>query len=117
MLLLSNQVMHICEELFEIRQHAANIDTSNMTATSARFAWVALLALVKMDEYLKAKFKHHSAITGTFICFITRQMAEASAGGLSAKITSLETTVRELKNKKASKILVDKIDASACTDV
>ena len=63
-----------------------------------------------MDEYLKAKFKHHSAITGTFIRFITRQMAEASAGGLSAKITSLETTVRELKIKTASKILVDKID-------
>jgi len=110
MLLLSNQVMHICEELFEIRQHAANVDTSNKTATSARFAWVTLLALVKMDEYLKAKFKHHSAITGTFIRFITRQMAEASAGGLSAKITSLETTVRELKIKTASKILVDKID-------
>ena len=37
-------------------------------------------------------------------------MAEASTGGLSAKSTSLETTVRELKNKTASKILVDKID-------
>ena len=110
MLLLSNQVMQICEELFEIRQHAANVDTSNKVATASRFAWVTLLSLVKMDEYLKAKFKHHAAITGTFIRFITRQMAQASAAGLSAKITSLESSVRELKNKSASKDVVNKID-------
>ena len=110
MLLLSNQVMQICEELFEIRQHAANVDTSNKVATASRFAWVTLLSLVKMDEYLKAKFKHHAAITGTFIRFITRQMAQASAAGLAAKITSLETSVRELKNKSASKDVVSKID-------
>ena len=110
MLLLSNQVMQICEELFEIRQHAANVDTSNKVATASRFAWVTLLSLVKMDEYLKAKFKHHAAITGTFIRFITRQMAQASAAGLAAKITSLESSVRELKNKSASKDVVNKID-------
>jgi hypothetical protein len=110
MLLLSNQVMQICEELFEIRQHAANVDTSNKVATASRFAWVTLVSLTKMDEYLRAKFKHHAAITGTFIRFITRQMAQASAAGLAAKITSLETSVRELKNKSASKDVVNKID-------
>ena len=37
-------------------------------------------------------------------------MAQASAAGLAAKITSLETSVRELKNKSASKDVVNKID-------
>ena len=73
MLLLSNQVIQICEELFEIQQHAANVGTSNKAATASRFAWVIFLSLVKMDKYHKAKFKHHTAITGTFIRFITRQ--------------------------------------------
>jgi len=102
--------VQICEELFEIRQHAANVDTANKTITSASFAWVTLLALVKMEEYLKAKFKHHSAITGTFIRFVTRQMAESSAAGLGAKVLALEASVWELKNKSASKDLVNKVD-------
>ena len=63
-----------------------------------------------LSSSLKAKFKHHSAITGTFIRFITRQMAESSAAGLGAKVSVLETLVWELKNKSASKDLVNKVD-------
>ena len=38
MLLLSNQAIQICDELFELRQHATNVDTYNKTVTAARFA-------------------------------------------------------------------------------
>ena len=111
MLLLSNQAIQICDELFELRQHASNVDTSNKTATAARFAWVTLQALARMDEYLKLKFKHHPAITGTFIRFLTRQMAEsATAGGLANKVTALEKSVRDLKTKMATLDVVNKVD-------
>ena len=45
MLLVSNQVVQICDNFFEFRQHASNVDPSNRTATAARFAWVTLQAL------------------------------------------------------------------------
>ncbi len=64
-----------------------------------------------MDKYLKLKFKHHSAITGTFICFLTRQMAEsATAGGLASKVTTLEKSVRDLKTKTVPLEVVNKVD-------
>ena len=48
--LVSNQVLQICDELFDYHQHAINVDVSNKTATAARFAWVTLQSLQKMDS-------------------------------------------------------------------
>lgn len=103
MLLMSNQLMQICDDLFEFRHAAINVANSNRTETGARYAWVSLQALGKMAEYMKAKFKHHPSITGTFVRFLTRQTADTSAAGLKVKVEGLESTVKALKASAATK--------------
>ena len=105
--------MQICDELFELRQHAGDIDASNKKSTASCFAWVTLQALGKMDEYLKAKFKHHSTTTGAFIRFLTKQMVESSAAGCSSKVNTLESSVKTIKDKQSNfstKAAMDKVE-------
>ena len=104
--------MQICDELFELRQHAGGIDASNKTSKASRFTWVTLQALGKMDEYLKAKFKHHSTTTGAFIRFLTKQMAESSAAGCSSEVNALESSGKTIKDKQSNfstKAAIDKV--------
>ena len=110
MVLVSNQVVQICDELFDFRQHAINVDVTNKTAMAARFAWVTLQSLQKMDSYLKNRFKHDPAITGTFTRFLTRQMASTTTAGLNTKVTTMESAVRNLKLNTATKDTVSKLD-------
>ena len=42
MLLVSSQLIQICDNLFELRQDAANVDTSNRGLTVVRYVWVTL---------------------------------------------------------------------------
>ena len=57
MLLVSSQLIQICDDLFELRQDAANVDTTNKGLTAVRFAWVTLRALNKMADYLHDKLR------------------------------------------------------------
>lgn len=109
MLLMSNQLMQVCDDLFEYRHAAINVDPTNRSDTAARYAWVTLQALGKMAEYLKAKFKHHPSITGTFVRFLTRQTADSSTASLKSKLETLESTVKSLKSGAASKAEVEKV--------
>mmetsp|Transcript_32027 Transcript_32027/g.69164 ORF Transcript_32027/g.69164 Transcript_32027/m.69164 type:complete len:106 (+) Transcript_32027:904-1221(+) len=65
MLLVSSQLIQICDDLFELCQVAANVDTTNKGLTVVYFAWVTLSALNKMAEYLQGKFKN--VFVGTFV--------------------------------------------------
>ena len=65
MLLVANQLIQICDDLFELRQDAANVDTTNKGLTAVRFARVTLRSLNKMAEYLQDKFKN--VFAGTFV--------------------------------------------------
>ncbi len=67
LLLLSNQVIQICDDMFEFRNCANNVDLQNPLATTTRYAWVMLQALGSMDGYLREKFRCHQAINSTFI--------------------------------------------------
>ena len=40
MLLVSNKVVHMCDDLFEFCQLAANVNTSHQVITTARYMWV-----------------------------------------------------------------------------
>jgi hypothetical protein len=71
LLLLSNQIVQICDDIFKYRSSAANVDLSNTGATTAQFAWVSLQAIGCMTGYLKEKFHHHQAINSTFVRFLT----------------------------------------------
>ena len=109
MVLVSNQFVSICDELFLFHQHAINVDASNKAAAASRFAWVTLQALQKMGEYLRAKFRNHPAITGTRVRFLICQQADSSPSGLQAKFSALERKLSTLKDA-ASKESVSRID-------
>jgi hypothetical protein len=59
LLLLSNQVVQICDDTFELRNCANNVDLQNPLATTTRYTWVTLQALGMMDSYLREKFWCH----------------------------------------------------------
>jgi hypothetical protein len=66
LLLLSNQVVQICNNIFEFRSNASNVDISECGPAVARFAWVSLQVQHCMVGYLKEKFRHHQALNSMF---------------------------------------------------
>jgi hypothetical protein len=56
LLLLSNQVVQICDDMFEFRNCPNNVDLQNPLATTTRYAWVTLQVLGTMEGYLQKKF-------------------------------------------------------------
>ena len=97
MLLVSSQLIQICDDLFELRQDAANVDTTNKGLTAVRFAWVTLGSLNKMAEYLQDKFKN--VFAGTFVRFLMTQIANINpTGSWKEKASSLDTKLVALGN-------------------
>jgi hypothetical protein len=99
LLLLSNQVVQICNDMFKFRNCATSVDLQNPLAAPTRFAWVTLQALGAMEGYICAKFHHHQAINSTFIHFLTHHMADQTSVGLKGTVDSLKGTISELKKK------------------
>jgi len=98
MLLVSSQLIQICDDLFELRQDAANMDPTNKGLTAVRFAWVTLGSLNKMAEYLQDKFKN--VFAGTFVRFLTTQIANINpTGSWKEKASSLDTKLVALGNR------------------
>jgi len=85
LLLLSNQIVQICDDMYDYRNKAANVDLQNPVLAATRFAWVTLQSLGAMEAYLKDKFCLHQAINSTFICFLTRHMADKTSAGLKGR--------------------------------
>ena len=84
--------------MFELRQDAANVDTNNKGLTAVRFAWVTLQSLNKMAEYLQDKFKN--VFAGTFVRFLTTQIAEINpTGSWKEKATSIDTKMTAIGNR------------------
>jgi hypothetical protein len=104
LLLLSNQIVQICDNIFEYRSNASNVDLGNMGATAAQFAWVSLQAIGCMNGYLREKFRHHQAIDSTFVRFLTRHMADQSALGFKSTLDALNLEVKAIKTKCAKKV-------------
>jgi hypothetical protein len=99
LLLLSNQVVQICDNMFKFRNCATYGDLQNPVASVSRYAWVTLQALGMMDDYQREKFCHHQAINSTFICFLTCHMADQTLVGLKGTVDSLKGSVAELEKK------------------
>ncbi len=102
LLLLSNQVVQICDNIFEFRSNPSNVDISKRGSVAARFAWVSLQVQHCMAGYLKEKFRHHQALNSTFIRFLPRYMADQSAIGLKTSVDHLKKEVSKLKGGKAT---------------
>lgn len=102
LLLLSNQVVQICDDVFEVRSTASGVDSSNNLAAAVSYAWSTLRALGVMEGYLKSKFRHHPAISSTFVRFITQHMAAQSGdtgGGGSALVTQVKALALDVKTR------------------
>ncbi len=67
LLLLLNQVVQICDDLFEYHNKAVTTDISNQLAMTSRFGWVTLQAHGCMESYLKERFQRHPGINSSFI--------------------------------------------------
>ncbi len=85
--------------MFELRNCANNVDLQNPLATMTQYAWVTLQALGTMDSYLCEKFWQHQVINSTFICFLTRHMADQMLVGLKTTVDNLKASVAELEKR------------------
>ena len=101
LLLLSNQVVQIFDDLFELRSTALHVDPANKVLMASQYAWVTLQAQGCMKSYLNHKFRKHPAISGTFVRFLTQHMATQSGDGeaLTALGKRLDTLRMEVKGK------------------
>ena len=81
LLLLSNQFISILDNNHEYRCKAGRVALAgNNQSACIRFAWVTLQAHVVMADYKDNKFRNHKSISGTFIHFLTRNMAPYKQG-------------------------------------
>lgn len=113
LLLLSNQVVHICDDLFEFRNQAKGVDVSNKAVCATRYAWVTLQALGCMENYLREKFRKHPGINSTYMRFLTRNLADQSSIGLKTKLESLATKLTKVEatvGLAGTKAALEKLD-------
>lgn len=100
MLLLSHQISQICEDMYEVRQLAAHLDSGESAGwTAARYAYSSLRALAVMEGYSKLKFKKHPSISSTFVRFLTRMISQARASTAVTKLRKFEDSVSKLHDK------------------
>jgi hypothetical protein len=105
LLLLSNQVVQICKDLFKLCCMASNIDVmNNKGVAAARYAWVTLQAHRVMEGYLTDKFWNHLAITGCFVCFLTCHMTNKLTLWVKSNMDKLEKELKELKAGMTNKV-------------
>lgn len=113
LLLLSNQVVHICDDLFEFRNQAKGVDVSNKAICATRYAWVTLQALGCMENYLREKFRKHPGINSTYMRFLTRNLADQSSIGLKTKLEALSTKLTKVEvaiGLASTKAALEKLD-------
>ena len=117
LLLLSNQVVQICDDIYKFCGNAANVDITERGPAAARFAWVTLQAQNCMGAYLKDKFRNHCALNSRFVRFLTRHMSNQTALGLKTEVEKLMREVGDLKAVKAaaSQDALDKLDGKVST--
>jgi len=68
---------------------------------ASQYAWVTLQAQTCMNGYLNHKFRHHPAISGTFVWFLTQHMATQSGDGDAVATLGkrVDTLATEMKGK------------------
>ena len=116
LILLSNQVVQICDNLFVFSSTALGINSTNKLAAAAQYAWMTLQALRVMESYLKNKFRHHPAISSTFLCFLTQHMASQArnAAGLRVLTNQVKTLAANVKGRVTQEQL-NKFDSKVDT--
>ena len=60
-----------------------------------------------MAQYRDNKFRNHKSISGTFICFLKRNMADQSAMGLKSKVEGFEGEAKKLQKEVKEKATME----------
>ena len=60
-----------------------------------------------MAQYCENKFRNHKSFSGTFIRFLTRNMADQSAMGLKSKAEGIEGEVKKLQKEVKEKATME----------
>lgn len=113
LLLLSNQIVWMCDDISDIRTHGSRTSLNNHPLTAARFACVTLRALACMDTFAKARFKDHPAINSAYMRFLTCSVASQSNLGFKDAVEALTkrvTKVEKMAAEAATKESVTKVD-------
>jgi hypothetical protein len=109
-LLMSHQVVQVCNDLYKHRHNALNTGPVNSESVAC-FALVTFQALLCMDSYPQAHFSHHRGINATFMRFLTWTMADQSVISMNGNIEKVEKLVKTLSDKieklSTSKLVVD----------
>jgi hypothetical protein len=100
LLLLSNQVVQICDDMFAHRSRGANVDLQDRAAGITRLAWCTLQAHSVMSSYVVQKFRNHPSISGTFVRFLTRHMTDAAPSGCEDLVKRIKKLEDELVTVK-----------------
>ena len=113
LLLLSNQVVRMCDNIHEIRTHGSRSALDNLPLAAAHFASVTLWALTCMNTFAKAWFKDHPATNSAYMRFLTCSIASQSNIGIKELLDSLSkqiTKVEKIAADAATKESVTKVD-------
>ena len=94
MLLLSNQIFQICDDVSEAWGNAASVDPDNKDITAVQFAWVSLQAYQVIAGYQRNKYKYHQAINDTFVSFLPPHMTDQPAIRLKSTCDALQAKVK-----------------------
>ena len=98
LILVSGQVIHVFESLFDVRQHAREMNKGPKIDVLVSVVWATLEAHQVMAEYMNLRFKYHPAINAAYVRFLTRQAGANSSAVLATRLNSLEGLVTKIKN-------------------
>ncbi len=113
LLLLSNQLVRICDDMHEFRSRAAGVRLDNLASAATRLGWVTLQSLQCMVGYVKARFRDHPGINSTYLRFLTCRAAASSGVGLKDTLDSVVKRVgkvEKLAADAATKESLTKVD-------
>ena len=113
LLLLSNQVVRLGDDLHALRAFGANIRLDNLPVAATRLAWFSLQAMTCMGTYSKARFRDHPGVNSAYLRFLTCRVAAQAELGIKDVVTALVTRMKNVEKvaaEAATKDSVKKLD-------
>ena len=113
LLLLSNQLVRMCDDMHAVRSAGSSVRLDNLPGAATRLAWVSLQAMVCMGTYTKARFRDHPGVSSAYLRFLTCRVAAQADLGLRETLEALTrklAAVDKLAKEAATKESLDRLD-------
>lgn len=95
MLLVSHEFIHVCDELYKIRQRGVNADLQNKASAAARFSFITLQALMKLDEFVSQGSSHPVFVAATQEFLMQIMASKGGAGASDVDLSELEAAIAQ----------------------